>query len=58
MDPQKRKELMSKAQQILREEAPWIFMYAFKTVEGANAKLDYKPRSDEIFSIYEIGFKK
>jgi hypothetical protein len=27
-------------------------------VEGANAKLDYKPRSDEIFSIYEIGFKK
>jgi len=33
-------------------------MYAFKTVEGANAKLDYKPRSDEIFSIYEIGFKK
>jgi peptide/nickel transport system substrate-binding protein len=58
MDPQKRKELMSKAQQILREEAPWIFMYAFKTVEGANAKLDYKPRSDEMFAIYEIGFKK
>jgi peptide/nickel transport system substrate-binding protein len=58
MDPEKRKELMSKAQQIIREEAPWIFMYAFKTVEGANAKLDYKSRSDEIFSFYEIGFKK
>ncbi len=58
MNPEKRKELMSKAQQIIRDEAPWIFMYAFKTVEAANAKMDYKSRSDEIFSFYEIRIKQ
>ncbi len=58
MDPQKRKELMIKAQQIIREEAPWIFMYSFSTIEGGSAKLDYRPRSDELFYMYEIGWKK
>ena len=58
MDPQKRKEIMIKAQQIIREEAPWIFMYSFSTIEAGSAKLDYRPRSDELFYMYEIGFKK
>jgi len=57
MDLEKRKQIMSRIQQIIREEAPWIFNYAFHTIVAANAKLDYKPRSDETFYAYEIGFK-
>ncbi|RLA91959.1 MAG: ABC transporter substrate-binding protein [Deltaproteobacteria bacterium] len=58
MNPEKRKQLMSKIQRILREEAPWIFNYAFHTTVAANAKLDYKPRSDEMYYAYEIGLKE
>ena len=57
MDPEKRKEIMSKIQHIIKDEAPWIFMYAFHSVKAANSKLDFKPRSDETFYAYEIGFK-
>jgi peptide/nickel transport system substrate-binding protein len=58
MDPQKRKDLMSKAQQILREEAPWIFSYSFQMIVAQNAKLDYKPRSDENYYLFDAAWKK
>jgi len=58
MDAEKRKAIMGKIQEIIREEAPWIFMYAFHSIKAFNTKLDFQPRSDETFYAYEIGFKR
>ena len=58
MDPQKRKDLMSKAQQIIREEAPWVFSYSFQMIVAQNSKLDYKPRSDENYYLFDAAWKK
>jgi peptide/nickel transport system substrate-binding protein len=58
MDSKKRKEIMGKCQHIVREEAPWIFMYAFKMVKAMNARIDYQPRSDEIFYAYDASLKE
>lgn len=58
MNSERRKKIMSQIQHIIRDEAPWLFNYAFKTIVAANADLDYMPRSDETFYVYGISFKE
>lgn len=48
IDQEKRKELYSNAQKILREEAPMIFMWGLHTVWGVNNEVDWSPAPDEI----------
>jgi peptide/nickel transport system substrate-binding protein len=55
MDPEKRKALMWKIQEIVREEAPWLFQYAFHALYAHNTKFTFKPRTDEFIYAYEIG---
>ncbi|MEI2616658.1 MAG: ABC transporter substrate-binding protein [Thermomicrobiales bacterium] len=48
LDQDHRKEVYSKAQRIVRDEAPVIFMWGFHSVWGVSNKIDWKPRPDEI----------
>lgn len=48
IDSNRRKELYSQAQKILREEAPMIFMWGLSTVWGVNNNVDWSPAPDEI----------
>ncbi len=48
LDQDHRKEIYSKAQRIVRDEAPVIFMWGFHSVWGVSNKIDWKPRPDEI----------
>jgi peptide/nickel transport system substrate-binding protein len=48
MEPEKRKELYSAAQRIVRDEAPAIFMWGLHTVWGVNNDVDWTPAPDEI----------
>jgi peptide/nickel transport system substrate-binding protein len=54
MDPEKRKALMFKIQEIVREEAPWLFQYAFHALYAHSAKFAFTPRTDEFIYAYEI----
>lgn len=48
LDQDHRKEIYSKAQRLVRDEAPVIFMWGFHSVWGVSNKVDWKPRADEI----------
>ena len=54
MDPAKRAELYGKAQKILKEEAPMIFLYQLKDLYGASSRIDWNPRPDESIRFYEV----
>jgi len=56
MDAEKRKALMFKIQEIVREEAPWLFQYSFHALWGYNTKFKFAPRKDEFVYVYEIDF--
>lgn len=58
MDPKVRSAAMSKAQQIIREEAPWIFMFGFHQVDACRSSFIYNPRADGILEVYNIGINK
>jgi peptide/nickel transport system substrate-binding protein len=48
LDPDERMEIYSKAQRIIRDEAPMIFMWGFHSVWGVSNKVEWSPRPDEI----------
>jgi peptide/nickel transport system substrate-binding protein len=48
IEQDQRQELYSSAQQILRDEAPDIFMWGLHTVWGVNNDVDWTPAPDEI----------
>jgi peptide/nickel transport system substrate-binding protein len=54
MNVEKRKALMWKIQEIVREEAPWLFQYAFHAIYAHNTKFKFTPRTDEFIYVYEI----
>lgn len=54
MDVEKRKALYSKAQNILKEEAPAVFLYQLKDLYGVNKRVNWEPRPDESIRFYEM----
>lgn len=48
LDPDERMEIYRKAQRIVRDEAPMIFMWGFHAVWGVSNNVDWSPRADEI----------
>ena len=50
LDPDERMEIYSKAQRIIRDEAPMIFMWGFHSVWGVSNNVEWSPRPDEIDS--------
>jgi peptide/nickel transport system substrate-binding protein len=52
LDMEARKQIYKQAQQIVRDEAPMIFMWGFHSVWGVNNKVAWTPRPDEIDMYY------
>jgi peptide/nickel transport system substrate-binding protein len=52
MDADHRQELYSRAQRVIRDEAPIIFQWGFHSVWGVNDNVDWMPAVDEIDRIF------
>jgi peptide/nickel transport system substrate-binding protein len=56
-DPKKRAPQYSEVQKLIREEAPFIFLYQADAAFGMNVKVDYTPRADETQWLYPLALK-
>jgi peptide/nickel transport system substrate-binding protein len=57
LDEGKRKEIYSRIQRLVFEDAPALFMHAIEDVYGASTRLEWKPRSDEMVRHNEMSLK-
>jgi peptide/nickel transport system substrate-binding protein len=53
-DPEHRKATLAKIQQLIRDDAPWIFLFDLMDLFGMTDRIDWKPRSDEMVWAYDI----
>lgn len=53
LDETKRKEIYSKAQKLLHDEAAVLFMFAVHSIWGVSSKIQWQPRADEIDRLFE-----
>ncbi len=58
VDPQKRKDAFNKAQDLVQQQAPWLFLWSQLDIYGASKKLDWKPKGDEQFSLEQATLKQ
>lgn len=54
VDQEKRKEIYKKAQELLIQEAPWIFLFSPMDNQAYNNRLQFQARADERIYAYEI----
>ena len=43
-------------QEIVLEEAPWIFLYIQLDTYGVSTAIDWTPRMDEIVHLWDVSF--
>lgn len=55
MNVEKRKKLYSQLLHLIRDEAPWLFLYQQVDLYGVGARIKWSPRSDEIIWLPEVG---
>jgi peptide/nickel transport system substrate-binding protein len=56
-DPKKRAPQYGDVQKLVRDEAPFIFLYQADGVFGMSTRIDYTPRPDETQWLYPLGIK-
>jgi peptide/nickel transport system substrate-binding protein len=56
-DPKKRAPQYSDVQKLLKDEAPFIFLYQADAAFGMSARVDYTPRPDETQWLYPLKLK-
>jgi peptide/nickel transport system substrate-binding protein len=56
-DPRRRAPQYSDVQKLLREEAPFIFLYQADAAFGMSTRVDYTPRPDETQWLYPLALK-
>jgi peptide/nickel transport system substrate-binding protein len=56
-DPKKRAPQYSDVQKLIKDEAPFIFLYQADSVFGMSVKVDYTPRADETQWLYPLTLK-
>jgi peptide/nickel transport system substrate-binding protein len=56
-DPRKRAPQYSDVQKLIKDEAPFIFLYQADAAFAMSAKVDYTPRPDETQWLYPLGLK-
>jgi peptide/nickel transport system substrate-binding protein len=56
-DPKKRAEQYRDVQKLIRDEAPFIFLFQADAVFGMSNRIDYTPRPDETQWFYPLGLK-
>ncbi len=52
LDPQAQKQDVSQVQQLMLQDPPFLFLFAYKDLYGISSRLAWKPRSDESISMY------
>jgi peptide/nickel transport system substrate-binding protein len=57
LDTDKRNQLYSKAQHLIYDQAPALFMYQLHDIYGVNTALDWQVRSDEMIWFKEMSWK-
>ncbi len=58
-DEEARRHAYFEAQDILREDAPWVFGYSLLETEAARADvLDWKPSMDSRINLHDVGLKR
>ncbi|GAA3410558.1 ABC transporter substrate-binding protein [Paenibacillus hodogayensis] len=57
IDPQKRQAAFSKLQSILKEEAPYIFLYQINGLYGMRTNVDWTPNPVGLMKMYTASFK-
>ncbi|HET7875487.1 MAG TPA: ABC transporter substrate-binding protein [Methylomirabilota bacterium] len=58
LDQKKRRELYSRFQRFIVDQAYWVPMYGQYTIEAVSNKLNYEASSDEIMRIYAATWKE
>lgn len=56
-DPKKRAPMYSDVQKLMKDEAPFIFLFQADGVFGMSTRIDYAPRPDETQWLYPLGLK-
>jgi peptide/nickel transport system substrate-binding protein len=56
-DPKKRAPQYSAVQKLIKEEAPFIFLFQADAVFGMSTRIDYTPRPDETQWLYPLAIK-
>jgi peptide/nickel transport system substrate-binding protein len=56
-DVAERKNIYTDIQRLLKDEAPFIFLFQADGVFGQSTKIDYEPRPDETQWLYPLGLK-
>jgi len=54
LDPDKRAGIFSEIQQIMHDQAAWIFLFDGQDIYGTKSNLIWQPRSDEVVWAYDI----
>ncbi len=56
-DPKKRAEQYRDVQKLIKDDAPFIFLFQADAVFGMSTRIDYTPRPDETQWLYPLGLK-
>jgi len=56
LDADRRLEIGYRMQEIIHEEAPWIFLHIQPDTYGVSEKVDWQPRPDEIIHLWDVSF--
>jgi peptide/nickel transport system substrate-binding protein len=56
-DPKERAQQYSEVQKLIKDEAPFIFLFQADAVFGMSNRIDYTPRPDETQWLYPLGLK-
>jgi peptide/nickel transport system substrate-binding protein len=57
-DPKKRAPQYSAVQKLVKDEAPFIFLYQADAAFGMSSRIDYTPRPDETQWLYPLAIKR
>jgi peptide/nickel transport system substrate-binding protein len=58
IDAPKRRELYTRAQRIVAEQAFWVPMYSQYAIEAVSSKLNYEAAADEILRVFSATWKQ
>ena len=56
-DPKRRGPMYSDVQKLIKDEAPFIFLFQADAVSGMSTRVDYNPRPDETQWLYPLALK-
>jgi peptide/nickel transport system substrate-binding protein len=58
LDREKRRKIYYKLQRIIKEDAPWLFLWGQVELVGVNKRIEYQVSKDEIVRFYRFKIKK